>query len=89
MEIKKDIETIKNSIERFASFLDTASEDLQKFARKDDLDILAKQMRMFQPSREKIMGTIDQVINMRREGRTDEDIISNLRRTRHISKRNK
>lgn len=49
MEIKKEIETMKNSIERFASFLDTASEDLQKYARKDDLDILAKQMRMFQP----------------------------------------
>ena len=49
LEIKKENQAIKNSMERLTSFLETASEELQKFARKDDVDILAKQMRMFKP----------------------------------------
>jgi len=49
LEIKKDTELIKSNMERLASFLETTSEEFQKFARKDDVDILAKQMRMFQP----------------------------------------
>jgi len=49
IEIKKGIEIMKSDVERFTSFLDTASEELQKFVKKDDFDILAKQMRMFQP----------------------------------------
>ena len=49
LEVKKETQMIKSNMERLASFLETASEDFQKFARKDDVDILAKQMRMFQP----------------------------------------
>ncbi len=48
-EIRKDIETIKDSMDRLTSFLDTASEEFPKFARKEDMEILAKQIRMFQP----------------------------------------
>ncbi len=47
--IKKDIQTLKQNMERLISFLETASSELTKFAKKEDLDILAKQMRMFQP----------------------------------------
>ena len=49
LEIKKDIETIKQNMARTISFLETASSEFSKFARKDDLEILAKQARMFQP----------------------------------------
>ena len=49
LEIKKDIEALKNSVQRLASFMETASEEFSKFARKDDLDILHKQIKMFQP----------------------------------------
>lgn len=49
LEVKKETQMIKSNMERLASFLETVSEDFQKFARKDDVDILAKQMRMFQP----------------------------------------
>lgn len=49
LEIKKDIEIIKQSIERMTSFLETASSEFSKFARKEDLEILSKQARMFQP----------------------------------------
>jgi hypothetical protein len=49
LEIKKDIEMLKSSTERMKSFLETLSGELSKFARKDDLEILSKQAKMFQP----------------------------------------
>jgi len=49
LEIKKDIEIIKKDMERLVSFLETASAEFSKFARKEDLEILSKQAKMFQP----------------------------------------
>lgn len=49
LEIKKDIEILKQSMERMISFLETASKEFSKYAKKEDLDILAKQAKMFQP----------------------------------------
>jgi len=47
--LKKEIEKIKNTLERVKSFLEIASSEFQKFARKEDLEILKKQAKMFQP----------------------------------------
>jgi len=49
IEIKKEIDTIKRNMERLISFLETASKEFSKFAKKDDLEILKKQAKMFQP----------------------------------------
>ncbi len=49
IEIKKEIDIIKNDIERMNVSVDSVSEEISKFARKDDVEILQKQMRMFQP----------------------------------------
>ena len=49
LEIKKELEIIKQNMDRLITFLETASAEFSKFARKEDLDILAKQARMFQP----------------------------------------
>ncbi|MBU1252496.1 MAG: hypothetical protein KJ905_03435 [Nanoarchaeota archaeon] len=49
LEIKKDIEIMKRNIERLVSFLETASQEFPKFARKEDIEILTKQAKMFQP----------------------------------------
>lgn len=49
LEIKRDIETIKRNMERLISFLETASAEFSKFARKEDLEILSKQAKMFKP----------------------------------------
>ena len=49
LELKKETELIRSNMERLASFLETSSEECQKFARKEDMDILAKEIRMFQP----------------------------------------
>ena len=49
LEIKKDMEEIKQKIDRISSFIETVSGEFTKFARKDDLEILAKQVRLFQP----------------------------------------
>jgi predicted nucleic acid-binding Zn-ribbon protein len=47
--IKKDIEILKQNLERMTSFLESASKEFSKFAKKEDLDILSKQAKMFQP----------------------------------------
>ncbi len=47
--IKKEIETIKRDVSTIKSFLETISNEISKFARKDDLEILKKQAKMFQP----------------------------------------
>jgi predicted nucleic acid-binding Zn-ribbon protein len=49
LDIKKDIEMLKQNIERMTSFLESASREFSKFAKKEDLDILSKQAKMFQP----------------------------------------
>ena len=49
IEIKKDIESLKMNVGRLTSFLETASKEFTKFARKEDVEILAKQARIFQP----------------------------------------
>ena len=49
LEIKKEIELIKRNMERMISFLETASAEFSNFARKEDLEILTKQAKMFQP----------------------------------------
>ena len=49
LEMKKDIQFLKQNSERMLAFLETASAEFSKFARKEDLQILAKQAKMFQP----------------------------------------
>ncbi len=49
LEIKKEIEKIKRNMEKMVSFLETASAEFSKFAKKEDLEILSKQAKMFQP----------------------------------------
>jgi len=49
LELKKDIEILKNSTRRVTDFIETLSGEMQKFAKKEDLDILTKQAKMFQP----------------------------------------
>lgn len=48
LNIKKDIEIIKQNMEKLIAFLETASAEFSKFARKEDLEILSKQAKMFQ-----------------------------------------
>jgi hypothetical protein len=47
--IKKDLEIIKQNTKRVVDFLETASGEFSKFAKKEDLEILKKQAKMFQP----------------------------------------
>ncbi len=49
IEMRKIIETLKNNMNQLVSFLESASSEFSKFAKKEDLEILAKQARMFQP----------------------------------------
>jgi hypothetical protein len=53
IDLKKDLDVIKITIERLATSVDSISEEISKFARRDDVEILAKQMKMFEPFRSK------------------------------------
>ncbi len=46
LSIKQSIEIIKQNINKLTSFLETASIEFQKFARKEDIELLAKQIKM-------------------------------------------
>jgi septation ring formation regulator EzrA len=48
-EIKKSLEIFKTNMEKTIKFLETASSEFQKFARKKDLELLKKQAKMFEP----------------------------------------
>jgi predicted nucleic acid-binding Zn-ribbon protein len=49
LEIKKQMVIMSQQMERLVSFLEMASNEFSKFARKEDLEILSKQAKMFQP----------------------------------------
>jgi len=49
LELKKEIEILKNTTERMKSFIESISSEFEKFAKKEDLNILIKQAKMFQP----------------------------------------
>ena len=49
IHMNSEIEKIKSEIEKIKIFLEFASSEIGKLARKDDLEILKKQAKMFQP----------------------------------------
>ena len=49
LEIKKELEKIKDGVGKMKMFIESISTEFPKFARKDDLNILIKQAKMFQP----------------------------------------
>ena len=49
LEMKKDIDILKNSTTKIRDFIETLSGEMAKFAKKEDLDILKKQAKIFQP----------------------------------------
>ncbi len=50
LQIKKDLQIMNSTMMRLVSFLEAASSEFSKFARREDLEILSKQAKMFQPS---------------------------------------
>jgi hypothetical protein len=49
LSIKKEIEILKRDTERLKSFFESASSEFSKFAKKEEVEILSKQAKMFQP----------------------------------------
>jgi len=49
LEIKKNISLMQEQMKKLVSFLEMASSEMTKFAKKEDLDILYKQAKMFKP----------------------------------------
>jgi hypothetical protein len=49
LELKKEIQILRSNTERMISFIETMSSEFSNFARKEDIEILTKQAKMFQP----------------------------------------
>tara|TARA_Y100000034_G_C6688569_1_gene303061 strand:+ start:271 stop:618 length:348 start_codon:yes stop_codon:yes gene_type:complete len=49
LDMKRELERLNQEVQRMKSFLESLSVQIGKFAKKEDLEILAKQMKMFQP----------------------------------------
>ncbi len=49
LEIKKELENLRQTTKKIKGFLDMISEEISNFARKEDVEILSKQAKMFQP----------------------------------------
>jgi archaellum component FlaC len=47
--LKKSLEEIKQNVNRMRDFIETISGEFSKFAKKEDIEILKKQAKMFQP----------------------------------------
>jgi hypothetical protein len=47
LQMKKDIETLKQSMQRLTDFIEIFSSQTSKFAKKEDLQVLSKQVKMF------------------------------------------
>lgn len=47
--LKKEVMLLKSSMGKMLQTLEMLQEDITKLARREDVDILAKQARMFQP----------------------------------------
>ncbi len=46
VELKKDVEILKQNMKRLIKFLEIASAELTQFAKKEDLEILAKKIEV-------------------------------------------
>ena len=49
IELKKQTEELKKDLQRIKSLIESFSDEFSKLARKEDLNILVKQAKMFQP----------------------------------------
>lgn len=49
VEIKKELHEITEILNRLRSFTESLSSEVSGFAKKEDLEILSKQAKMFQP----------------------------------------
>ncbi len=47
LEIKKNISTMQEQMKKLISFLEMASSEMTKFAKKEEVEILYKQAKMF------------------------------------------
>lgn len=50
LKIKKDLEILKSATNKIKDFIETISGEMSKFAKKEDLEILSKQAKIFQPN---------------------------------------
>ncbi len=62
IEIKKDVQELKDDLKRIKSIIESLSEEIAKSARKEELAILFRQYKMFEPLNYARMEDIEKII---------------------------
>ncbi|MEM3112901.1 MAG: hypothetical protein QXI33_00560 [Candidatus Pacearchaeota archaeon] len=63
IEIKKEIQDLKTDIKRMKSIIETISDEVSKSARKEELAILSRQYKMFEPLKYVRIEDVEKVID--------------------------
>ncbi len=63
IEIKKEIQNIKMDVKRMKSVIETVSDEVSKGARKEELAILSRQFKMFEPLKYVRMEDIEKIVD--------------------------
>jgi len=62
-ELKKELQNLKSDITRIKSVVESMSEEISKSARKEELAILTRQFKMFEPLEYARIEDIEEIIN--------------------------
>ncbi len=62
-ELKKQVYDLQSDVKRLKSIIETFSEEISKSARKEEVAMLMRQFKMFEPLQFARMSDIDDIIN--------------------------
>ncbi len=63
IELKKDVSNLKTDVKRIKEIIESLSEEISKSARKEEVAILSRQFKMFQPLNFARIEDIDKIID--------------------------
>ena len=76
-EVKKSLYELKSDIERIKGIIQSLSEEIEKSARREELAILSRQFKMFEPLKFARMEDIDNLIEEKLNDKIDKRQLHN------------
>ncbi len=76
-EVKKSIYELKSDVERIKGIIQSLSEEIEKSARREELAILSRQFKMFEPLKFARVEDIDNIIEEKLNDKIDKRTLHN------------
>ncbi|MBS3092248.1 hypothetical protein J4466_02405 [Candidatus Pacearchaeota archaeon] len=76
-EVKKSIYELKSDVERIKGIIQSLSEEIEKSARREELAILSRQFKMFEPLKFARIEDIDKIIEEKLNDKIDKHQLHN------------